>query len=337
MSFKTFFYSSLRGIIYFLFYKLPSYIAVKRQLSKTADPIVTVKQNGISYRMQLDLTDGGISQDIFYARIREYPNVSYFIKFIEKYGSSIDTVIEVGANIGYYYLFANAIFKKRFKKKLKIFAIEPVSENFELLEKNMKLNNVKNTTLIHGAIGDKNKFINVIVPRERNLSHLEDIENVSSIHEYTQEKVKMITLSHLFSSYSIPRKNVLFRWDIEGYEYNILKGNIDIFRSLKKAFIIMEFHPQLLKRKKSLEFLKLLKSTGFEIEYTVSCYPLYFFINQPRFMTQTLNKLWVMEKGGNPLGFQEYFSIDDLIKEFTHVKSPLYDHPNLHLYLVKHD
>ena len=158
MSFKTFFYSSLRGIIYLLFYKLPSYIAVKKQLFKTVDPIVTVKQNGISYRMQLDLTDGGISQDIFYARIREYPNVSYFIKFIEKYGSSINTVIEVGANIGYYYLFANAIFKKRFKKKLKIFAIEPVSENFELLEKNMKLNNVKNTTLIHGAIGDKNKF-----------------------------------------------------------------------------------------------------------------------------------------------------------------------------------
>lgn len=329
---------ALRGIIYVILYQSRATLSVRNQIKKNSKPIVRVNADGVSYRMMVDLNDGGLSQDIFYAHVREFPNVTYFTKFLEKYGAKIDTIFEVGVNIGYYFLLEDVVFKKKIKKKVKIIAIDPVKESIDILRENFKLNKVKNATLVRAAVGDESKKVKMIVPKERNLSHVEGIDNVSTIKEYREEEVDMVTLSELFKKYQVKKKNVLFRWDIEGYEYNVVKGNLPIFKSIKNAFIIMEFHPQLLKKAKTIEFLNILKDIGFELDFAVSCYPLYFFTGVPKFMTGFLNRLWVWEKGGELLGFQEKFvSIDELIKEFSNEKSSLYSHPNLHLYLVKHE
>lgn len=326
----------LRGLFYITFYILRN--KPKIFIAKIINPVqrITIAIGKIKYDMLVDLNDNGISQDLYSARVREYPNVLFFIKFLTKYGKSIDTVFEIGANIGYYFLLSHVVFKNKLKKNVKIIGVEPVSDNFAILKKNAELHEINNSILIKAAVGDRDKKINVIVPREKNLSHLEGIDNVSSIKEFSTEKVDMYSLRTLFDKYSIKRKRVLFRWDIEGYEYQIMTGNKDIFRELRNAFIIMEFHPQLLKKRKTVQFLKVVKDLGFELEYAVSCYPLYFFTGVPRFMTRFLNKLWVLEKGGDSLGFLSKFaSIDELIKEFSNENSPLYSHPNLHLYLVK--
>ncbi len=326
---------AIRGAFYVLFYQLRKKPKLWLQLKKNKNPIITVKAGNISFPMVIDLLDGGLSQDIYNSRVREYPNVLFFEKFLKKYAKDIDTIIEVGANLGYYLLLSHYVFK-RIKKKVTIVGIEPVMQNFNFLKKNIELSEIKDVIPLNIAMGDKNTKIKMIVPKERNLSHMEGIDNVSTIKSYDTQQVSMYTLDKLLEETKITQSNILFRWDIEGYEYNLIKGNRKMFQSLKNIFIIMEFHPQLLKKKKTIEFLELLKDIGFKLEYTVSCYPLYFFDGVPGFITKFLNKLWVLEKGGEELGLlKKYSSLDDLIKEFMNDDSSLYSHPNLHLYLVK--
>ncbi len=54
-----------------------------------------------------------------------------------------DIVIDVGANIGYYTL----IFAQLVGKTGKVFAFEPEPKNFEILKKNIEINNYGNVTV----------------------------------------------------------------------------------------------------------------------------------------------------------------------------------------------
>jgi FkbM family methyltransferase len=328
----------IRGLFCYALYIYRFYPGLKLAKRNNKKQIVDIKIDNVSYKILIDLDDEGIAIDLFIGRLREYPNVLYFKKFLKDHKRKIDSIVEIGANIGYYVLYENAIFKQELKKKVHIYAIEPVSRNLDLLKKNVKLNNVSNITLIHAAIGEKNKKINLIVPPQGNYAQVEGASgNETYLSNSVKEKVDMYSLKKLFSQYKIPRKNLLFRWDIEGYEYNLVKGNYDMFAELKNVHIIMEFHAVFLKEKKTIEFLNLLKKLGFKLEFAVSCYPPYF-LRMPKIIRWALIKMWLMEHDGTNLDIlPEFKSIEDLIKEFRNSESPLYDYPNLHFYLVKDD
>lgn len=327
----------LRGLVYYFFYEFRFFPYVKIYSLINASPIVSLFIGGVTYKMKLDLKDMGLSWDIFICRVREYPNVLYFKKFLKKNGQRIDTIVDIGANIGYYVLYENAIFKQTLKKKVSIYAVEPVFESLVLLEDNVALNNASNTTVVQAAVGEKDGTANIIVQTHRNLSQIEEIGSYKTLPSSLKRRVKMYSLKGLFSQYKIPHKNILFRWDIEGYEYNLIKGNQEILRQLKNVHIIMEFHSFFLLEKKTVELLNLLKDLGFRLEYVVSCYPPYF-LKMPTILRKMLVKTWLWEKNGSNLGIlSEFKSIDDLIREFHNKKSALYTYPNLHFYLVKGD
>jgi tRNA1(Val) A37 N6-methylase TrmN6 len=60
-------------------------------------------------------------------------------KFIERLSKKSDIIVDVGANIGKY-----SILACKLNPNAKVFGIEPEKENFEILEKNKKLNNCEN-------------------------------------------------------------------------------------------------------------------------------------------------------------------------------------------------
>lgn len=326
---------SFRGAVYYIFYEFRFAPYIKLVSLFNSKPIVDLSIGGVKYKMKLDLDDGGLSHDIFICKVREYPNVLYFIKFLKKNAKNIDTLIDVGANIGYYALFANAIFKQKIKKNIKTYAYEPVLENYNLLEENIALNDFPSAKLINAAVGEKNRKINVHVPSHRNLSQIEGVSKDSFISSSPKRSVDMYSLSSIFSKNKIPLRRVLFRWDVEGYEYNIIKGNYGTFKKLKNAYIIMEFHSFFLLEKKTIELLTILKDLNFKLEFVVSCYPPYF-LRMPKIVKKALIRTWLMEKNGTNLGLlPEFKTIDDLIQEFRNTESPLYTYPNLHFYLSK--
>jgi FkbM family methyltransferase len=286
--------------------------------------------------MKIDLNDDGLSQDLFINKIREYPNVEYFSEFIKKYSKDINVICDIGANIGYYVAFENAILQKTSKKDVQILAIEPVAETAKMLKENMDLNKVKGGRSIQAAVGDKDTKINILVPEAKNLSQIEGI-NVGNrlLTNANKYLVNMYTLPTLFEKYKLEKNNVLFRWDVEGYEYNIIKGNKDFFKKMKRAFIIMEFHPFYLKKRKTIEFLTMVKDIGFKLDMVVSCEPIYF-LRTPQVLRNLLKKSWLSQYNGKNLGLiQEYRTIDDLKKDFKDEKSALYNYANLHFYFRK--
>jgi len=124
-------------------------------------------------------------------------------------------VLDLGAGIGDYTLFSSI----RVSKRGKVISVEADLQTFELLKKNVKENNLKNVIPL-----------NMFVSSEREHSI-----------DFIVEKLRL-------------RKVDLIKMDIEGEEYNALKGAIKTIRKFKPK-IIIEIHSKNL-REKILEFLK---------------------------------------------------------------------------------
>ncbi|MBK7108677.1 MAG: FkbM family methyltransferase [Bacteroidetes bacterium] len=72
---------------------------------------------------------------------------------LKQFIKSGDTVIDIGANLGYY----SVLFSRWVKSLGKVFAVEPVIPVFNTLKKNTS--GLGNITLLNFALGDENKSI----------------------------------------------------------------------------------------------------------------------------------------------------------------------------------
>ena len=79
--------------------------------------------------------------------LQEYASTGFEIK---------DTIIDIGAHIGLF-----ALFSSQFCKHGKIYCFELVKENFDLLESNIELNNIRNVIAINGAISTSSSVITI--------------------------------------------------------------------------------------------------------------------------------------------------------------------------------
>jgi len=208
-------------------------------------------------KMYLDLADEGISRDLIVDGIRERISVEVVTKEVK----SGDIVVDIGANIGYYVL----IEAKRTGNKGKIYAIEPVPSNIELLRKNIEINGLSNVEVSQLAIGDTNEFHPMYLFSQRNLGMLTDVAGTSKEKLVTERiEVKVTTLDDFLKDKPYP--NVI-RMDVEGYEYQIIRGMKNILERNLPLTLFIDFHFHLLKREESVEILNTLKSAGFRIAY----------------------------------------------------------------------
>jgi FkbM family methyltransferase len=208
-------------------------------------------------KMYLDLADEGISRDLIIDGIRERISVEVVTKELK----SGDIVVDIGANIGYYVLLES----KLVGDKGKIYAIEPDPSNVELLEKNIEINGLSNVEVFQHAIGDSNDIHSMHLFSERNLGTLMDIAGTSKEELVTGNiEVKTLTLDDFLENKPYPN---LIRMDVEGYEYQIIRGMKNILQRNLPLTLFIDFHFHLLKRQESVEILNTLKSAGFRIAY----------------------------------------------------------------------
>jgi FkbM family methyltransferase len=188
------------------------------------------------FKMELDLKkDVGISRDLFLFRKREHLSTDYVLK--NNVFKENSTIIDIGANIGYYALLESGAVKDG-----SVFAIEPVSKNFKNLERNIFLNSIKNIKTFHLAIGDKNEFTEINVGEKGNFSSF--LKNENAVYE-SKEKVEMMTLDSFVQIHQITPS--LIRMDVEGYETKIVEGMSLVLSRMKPALLI-EIHPHLIQR-----------------------------------------------------------------------------------------
>lgn len=138
-------------------------------------------------------------------------------------------VIDVGANIG-----VVTQYMRDFAKV--VYAIEPSSEHYEALAKNVKFNKWTNVIPIKAAIAEKDGEMTLNLNNTNRTCH-----SLNLNYNMGGEKVKTICFETLFKENKIDKVDFV-KFDVEGYEEPILMG--ESFKKVadKIAAIEVEFH-----------------------------------------------------------------------------------------------
>ncbi len=204
-------------------------------------------------KMALDLNDKGLCREVALTGVHE-PKSTEYIKKIVKPGM---TIIDVGANIGYYALIEA-------KAGAKVFAIEPSEKNFEMLKKNIEINELQQKISVSKlAISDKEGEEKFYLVGAYNRNSLIPSGN-NSIN------VKTISLDYYFKKEKI-KKADLIRMDIEGAELKALNGMKNILSKNPPKHLFIELHPvQLAENNCSIKkVIELIYSYGYTIKIAI--------------------------------------------------------------------
>tara|TARA_Y200000002_G_C22688767_1_gene667199 strand:- start:8293 stop:9312 length:1020 start_codon:yes stop_codon:yes gene_type:complete len=184
-----------------------------------------------NFQMILDVRDRGLSRTLILFGQRELEH-KYMLESYLKPGMS---VLDIGANIGYYSLIELNLIGKNGT----LIAVEPMRENINLLEKNLKLNKYEKIEIHEVAISNKNSIEEIYVSE---MSNLNTFHNKGTGTEFlTGEKREVITKT--VPSILDGRKIDLIRMDVEGHEIEVIQGMIkEIENNELSPAIIFETH-----------------------------------------------------------------------------------------------
>ena len=177
-----------------------------------------------------------------------------------------DIVIDIGAHIGLYTIISS----KRVGANGKVVAIEADPSNFEMLNSNIKLNQLTNVTPLNYAVYSKETKVKLYLPSGE--SGFTKYNTIMPNWINTQEKfveVNANTLDYLLQLNEIRQEEVNWiKIDVEGAEFEVLKGATNVLSKSKDIAILMELHgPPHIYRPKVEEFANLY---NFKIEFEKS-------------------------------------------------------------------
>jgi FkbM family methyltransferase len=177
-----------------------------------------------------------------------------------------DIVIDIGAHIGLYTIISS----KRVGAQGKVVAIEADPENFEMLNRNIKLNQLTNVIPLNYAVYSKETKIKLYLPSGE--SGFTKYNTIMPNWINTQEKfveVNANTLDYLLQLNKIRQEEVNWiKIDVEGAEFEVLKGATNVLSKSKDVAILMELHgPPHIYRPKVEELVNLY---NFKIEFEKS-------------------------------------------------------------------
>lgn len=194
--------------------------------------ILTIKlDNGVKFKFRARTADRTVIKEAWARKI--YTKHNFEIK-------ENDTVFDLGGHIGAFTVLAG---KK--VKNGKVYAFEPIKENFEMLKINLDLNELNNIYTENIAIANKEGT------RTFNLSSFHTKSSVGydtgghslypSKDRDQQIQVKTSTLEAIMQKYEVDHIDYL-KLDTEGAEFEILCDTPkNILKKIRK--IVMELHP----------------------------------------------------------------------------------------------
>ena len=203
-------------------------------------------------KMYLDLRDYRVAQGLFQEGILEKGTTRLFYELCEE-GM---TVIDIGANIGYFTLIA----AKLVGLSGKVFAFEPDPNNFALLKKNVELNGYNNVFPVQKAISDKVGNTKLFLDPLR--------ERSSILYPCGKETIVVdtTTLDEFLANKECTVD--VIKMDIDGVETLALRGGEKTIKE-NNVKLIMEFEPKIMQSVgfSPRAFLNNLKQYGFEIYF----------------------------------------------------------------------
>lgn len=197
---------------------------------------------------------------VMYPDREEYNIIKFEIFSSEIYRFKSDNpnpfVIDVGAHIGLSVLYFKLLYPNS-----RIIAFEPNIEIFNVLESNIRDNDILNVELINKAVFNRNGEIDFYVPYSN-----EAWGSNSSLYEGSWtgiEKLKKINVECVSLRKYLDKEIDLLKIDAESAELKILEDISGFLHNVKN--LIVEYHPQ--GKSKFKKILSVLTKSGFKIEY----------------------------------------------------------------------
>jgi FkbM family methyltransferase len=141
------------------------------------------------------------------------------LEMIKNSGPNLDhkVMVDVGGEIGSYAIPLSRVFKK-------VYTFEPNSENYTIICDTVKENNISNVEVVNAGCGSESGSCHLVGKWGNQIeSGTGDIRLVT-LDDYVKEPVSFIKI------------------DVEGFEYDVLRGAERIFTEDKPA-IYLETHP----------------------------------------------------------------------------------------------
>jgi len=192
--------------------RLPGKMSLQRIAYEILRPNGKMVLNVLGLKMQLSLRDKGIFETLVTGGIYEPYEMKLFYNSI----SQGMTVMDIGANFGYYSLLA----AKALKGYGEVYAFEPENEAFEMLKQNILLNNYQNIIPIRKGLSDKGGISPLFV-HERNLGMHSIIQGKSTSKRID---IETTTLDEFIREKGRPVGLSVLKIDTEGAEGLVLKG-----------------------------------------------------------------------------------------------------------------
>lgn len=205
----------------------------------------TISVRGLQYNIMPRYAYHYVDQD--------YENFSLDLldRIVEAGGTSID----IGAHYGIYSLLAA-------KKSKKVYAFEPVPENFKILEKNIKDNKFSSVIQpINKAVSDKAGKVNFNITWASDSAGFYQHPNAEVIRTID---VEMNSVDNELNNL----KDISFiKIDTEGHEVHVLNGLKKTLKDNKQAKLLIEFNPGCLRNAgfESKDLLQKIQDLGYDI------------------------------------------------------------------------
>jgi FkbM family methyltransferase len=177
----------------------------------------------------------------FYCRINKADFITREDGIIEHFTPKQgDIVVDIGAHMGRYTIISS----KRVGTNGKVVAIEAHPGNFEMLNRNIKLNQLTNVIPLNYAVYSKETKIKLYVPGEE--SGYTVYNTIMSNRTGNEDKfveVNANTLDYLLQLNQIREEEVNWiKIDVEGAEFEVLKGATNVLSKSKDIELLIEIH-----------------------------------------------------------------------------------------------
>ena len=183
------------------------------------DYVIFETRSGLKIKIRVNSTDLMALTHVW--MIQEYSDDDFPI-------SNDDVIIDVGAHIGLFALFAS-----QFCKNGKIFCYEPIKENYKILIENIEMNQIQNIFPNNLAVTKKTSRVKIFLNDDQS-GHSMFIQNKNFV------EVDSKSLSDIFIDNGIKECDFL-KLDCEGAEYEIIESlPSDLFTKINKTAI--EYH-----------------------------------------------------------------------------------------------
>ena len=217
-------------------------------LARDVMPYISVEAEGLTFFFRN--TDHSILDNMVESRkIWASDDMDFILGYYDSISSRPGTVIDIGANVGTSVIY----FRNKLGSDTKFYAVEPVTDNFNLLKANCAINGFSDISCFRLAVSDTIGEADLEI-NPANMATCKiagsDTENLvfgKDESSYVGDKVPLMTLDAFAEENKIATDNpVLFWIDVEGHEPEVFKCGKETFKNTDSV-VFCEFNSKLYK------------------------------------------------------------------------------------------